>query len=77
MEDLKKKLFLQEVVREDSKLYAMSLDLGSPQLFQVGLTVCHWEDMEMKIWRQKFEEECLGHNCFKSMSLFGAAFRMP
>ena len=98
-EDLKKKLFLQEVLREDSKFVcnvtvtvfrstcskwgglesgrARSEDLGSPQLFQVGVTVCHWEDMEMKIWRQKFEEECLGHNCFKSMSLFGATFRMP
>ena len=62
-EDLKKKLFLQEVLREDSKFVcnvtvtvfrptcskwgglesgrARSEDLGSPQLFQVGVTVCH------------------------------------
>ena len=53
-------------------------DLGSPQLFRVGVTVVFkriWR-IEMKIWRQRFEEEYLGHNCFKSVSLFGATFRM-
>jgi hypothetical protein len=69
-------------------------DLGSPQLFRVGVTV-----VIKKIWRWRYGdkglrrniwdttvsggeqewrlgEEYLEHNCFRSVLLFGATFRM-
>ena len=54
----------------------MSLDLGSSQLYQATVTDRHWEDVKVKIGRQRYGGEDLKHNCFKTVSLFVAVWKI-
>ena len=51
-------------------------DLGSSQLCQASVTVRHWKDVKVKIGRQRSGDEDLKHNCFKTVSLFVAVWKI-
>ena len=49
---------------------------GSSQLYQATVTDRHWKDVKVKIGRQRSGGEDLKHNCFKTVSLFVAVWKI-